>query len=65
MENKVVELIRDCSTCKWADEYFGDCCHPKGKGCHDMKPSLDNCLDKDHAWWERYVKPGENNAGML
>ena len=24
-----IELEESCSTCKYLDEYFGDCCHPQ------------------------------------
>jgi len=40
-----------CMSCRWRDEYFGDCCHPKGGGCEDVRPSIDNCLEKNHAWF--------------
>ena len=42
---------KSCKTCQHLDEYFGDCCHPDGQGCLDPRPAMENCLDKDRAWW--------------
>ena len=40
-----------CSTCKFLDDYFGDCCHPKGGGCKDVRKSMEGCLNQNMKWW--------------
>lgn len=46
------EVKKSCGTCKYLDEYFGDCCHPDGEGCLDVFPSIENCFNKNYAWYE-------------
>jgi len=43
---------KSCGTCRHIDEYFGDCCHPDGKGCLDPRPAIIHCLENGHAWWK-------------
>ena len=44
---------KDCSTCTYLDEYFGDCCHPEGGGAKNLQPAMDNCLASHNwKWWE-------------
>ncbi len=50
---KIDNIEVGCETCRFLDEYFGDCCHPKGGGAKDIQPSMDNCgEDHNYAWWE-------------
>ena len=49
---KEKSIKKSCGNCKYADTYFGDCCHPKGGGCKNLHPSVNNCLRKNFAWWQ-------------
>lgn len=51
-------IIKNCKTCRYLDEVFGDCCHPKGDGAKNYQPSMDNCLEENNwAWWEGKKNP--------
>lgn len=39
-------MEKNCSTCQFLDEWFGDCCHPDSGGCEDLGPALNNCGEK-------------------
>ena len=42
----------DCLQCRYLDEYFGDCCHPRGGGCKDLS-ILKYCnKENGYALWE-------------
>lgn len=51
-----VKKETNCKGCKYLDEYFGDCCHPKGQGVKNIQTSIDNCVKKNYAWKERVKK---------
>jgi hypothetical protein len=45
------QIEKSYSTCRFADEYFGDCCHPNG-GVSQLVKAVEQCIRKDYAWWE-------------
>lgn len=58
INGKHFAVIKDCKSCRFLDEYFGDCCHPDGGGAKDPQPSMDNCLEEhDWNWWREKRNP--------
>ena len=46
-----IEMSKSCLTCQYLDEWFGDCCHPKAGKDDSLTKAIDECMNKDYAWW--------------
>lgn len=45
---------KSCNNCCHLDEYFGDCTHPKA-GYTKPLVALEECLEKNFAWWKERI----------
>ena len=50
-----------CGTCQFADEFFGDCCHPESDGCKGIMKAINGCFNKKNAWYKKRKEPTEED----